>query len=91
MRSGEGPKQLAGVSETTTPYRATDSFPLDQPRLCQSLEMVEAALAKSSRRITTAQKARLVAQIYILLDMPEPPAGWTPYVAGIIEAGLTIQ
>lgn len=80
-----------GAAESPTPYRATEAYPLDQPRLCQSLEMVEAALARSTRRITTAQKARLVAQIYILLDMPEPPAGWTPYVAGIIEAGLTIQ
>jgi hypothetical protein len=77
------------VAEQSTPYR--DSPPLDLARLAKALEHVETAVVRSDRKPTFAQKARVVAQVYLLLELPEPPGTWAPRITDFLEATLTIQ
>jgi transcriptional regulator with XRE-family HTH domain len=89
LLTGQGPMRLEGVAEQSIPYR--DSPPLDLARLAKALEYVETAVVRSDRKPTFAQKARVVAQVYLLLELPEPPGTWAPRITDFLEATLTIQ
>jgi len=90
---GAGPESqyvLRGAAESPTGYQP-DPPPLDLPRLAEAITHVEQAMGRSSRKATPEQKARLVAQIYLLLDAPPPPAGWPRRITELLDASFTIQ